>query len=420
MLTMPLRKLSHGINLAAVLFFGAAFTLLLMSWNRQPLRGQSQAANTPAGLPGARPIIDAGKYPSLQAAFDAIPREGGVVRIPPGTFAIQQPLTIRQSDVLIEGSGTATLIKNQNENGQPAILIAHPKGDKAPRDERLWRVQLANFRVVGNPKSGPGIHAVLVNEIFLHGVTVSYHGGDGIVLDRCFEDPRVANCLITYNKGTGLDVSGCHDIVVSGNQFEENQDALHCFDAFNLCMTGNNLDDHLRHGVVIENTYGSVLSGNMIEECNGTAIILDRDCYGITLSANVIAHNGAGIDLRDAHGCTVSGNTLTINATHGVRVGPASGRIAVTGNTFANSYIGDGKIMRGTNDMKAAGLTLEGTTDIAVSGNVFASVQPKAVEVIGKPSRRILFSNNVLTDVQSDHESLKDSVIHSLILPQAK
>ena len=65
-------------------------------------------------------------------------------------------------------------------------------------------------------------------------------------------------------------------------------------------MTGNNLDDHLRHGVVIENTYGSIVSGNMIEECNGTAIILDRDCYGITVAANTIAHHlGGGVHLLD-------------------------------------------------------------------------------------------------------------------------
>src|SRR4029453_5631307 len=89
-------------------------------------------------------------------------------------------------------------------------------------------------------------------------------------------------------------------IVVSGNHFEENLDALRCIDSFNLCMTGNNLDDHVRDGVGIENTYGSVDSGKMIEECNGRAIVLDRDCYGITLSANVIAHNGGGIALLDA------------------------------------------------------------------------------------------------------------------------
>ena len=45
-------------------------------------------------------------------------------------------------------------------------------------------------------------------------------------------------------------------------------------------MKGNNQDDHLENGVVIENTYGSVVSGNMIEECQGTAIVLDRDCCG--------------------------------------------------------------------------------------------------------------------------------------------
>ena len=161
------------------------------------------------------------------------------------------------------------------------------------------------------------------------------------------EDPRICDSLLTYNKKTGLNIVGCHDIVVNANQFEENQDAVRCIDGFNLCMTGNNLDDHLGDGVVIENTYGSVVSGNMIEECNGTAIILDRDCYGITLSANVIAHEvNGGIDLRDAHGCSVSANTFTIVKKDAVRVGPASGRITVSGNNFSDSYIGDEKIKR--------------------------------------------------------------------------
>ena len=117
-------------------------------------------------------------------------------------------------------------------------------------------------------------------------MAVDHHGGNGIVLKDCYEDPRLVGNIITYNAAAGVLLEGCHDIVVSANQFEENQDAFRCLDSFNLCMTGNNVDDHLRHGVVIENTYGSIVSGNMIEECNGTAMILDRDCYGITVSAN--------------------------------------------------------------------------------------------------------------------------------------
>jgi hypothetical protein len=386
----------------------AGLTLFLAAtWS-----ARSETAKSHSGLPGARPTIDAAQFPSLQAALDALPKEGGVVRLPAGTFEISQPLVLARGDVLLEGAGTATHIKNINTDGKPALVIRSAAGDKPDKKEdRLWRVMLSNFRITGNEQSGHGIVANYVNEIFIQGVTVSDHGGDGIRLDHCYEDPRVSDSLITYNKGTGLNLLGCHDIVVAANQFEENQDALHCFDGFNLCMTGNCLDDHLGHGVVIENTYGSVVSGNMIEECHGSAIILDRDCYGITLAANVIAHNGGGIDLRDAHGCAVSANTLTIMKTDALRIGPRSGRITVTGNNISNSYVGDGKVRRGTEDLAAAGITLEGTSNVTVSGNLFSSVEPKAVALKGKPSRGILFANNVLVDVASDHTQLQKSSI---------
>jgi hypothetical protein len=382
--------------IAAVALVAAGQTAPTLS--QQPADGSK--------LPGARAAIDAADYPSLQAAIDALPPTGGVVRIPAGTFEINQALRITQEDVLISGSGTATHIKNVNEAGLPAIEIESPQRKENPRATR-WRVAIQNLRVTGNEKSGDGILAHRVDEIFLHGVTSSYHGGHGIHLDQCYEDPRVCDCLLTYNKGAGLHLYVCHDIVVVGNQFEENQDAVHCFDGFNLCMTGNNLDDHLRHGVVIENTYGSVVSGNMIEECKGTAIILDRDCYGVTLSSNVIAHEvGGGIDLKDAHGCAVSGNTFTIVKQDALRIGPASGRITVTGNNFSNSYMGDGKVKRAVADQGAAGIVLAGTSDIAISGNLFSGLSTKALTLEGEASQRVLFSNNVLTEVASDHGRL--------------
>jgi hypothetical protein len=369
------------------------------------------SADSRVKLPGALPVIDAAEYPSLQAALDALPPTGGAVRLPPGTFEIKEPLKITVSDVLLEGAGTATHIKNTNTEGKSAIVLQHPSGadtDKAV----LWRVRLANFRVTGNEKSGHGIEARRINEIFIEGVTTSYHGGDGIHLHFCYEDPRICDSLITYNKKTGLNLVGCHDIVVASNQFEENQDAVRCADGFNLCMTGNNLDDHLGNGVIIENTYGSVVSGNMIEECNGTAIILDRDCYGITLSANVIAHEMAGgIDLRDAHGCAVSANTFPLVKKDAVRIGPNSGRITVCGNNFSDSFIGDQKIKRAASDRTASGLTLDGAKDIAIVGNLFSSVEPKALALEGKTVSHVLFTDNVLVEAAADSDKLSDSIV---------
>jgi len=361
-------------------------------------RSQAQKApSPPAALAGARNVIEAVNYPTLQAALDAIPAEGGVVRLPPGTFEITEPLVLDKGDVLLEGCGSATHIVNKNEAGKPALVIG-PKNFSTDKKAKIWRVQVSDVRITGNAKSGNGIEAHGVQEVFLQGVTVSYHGGHGILLNECYEDPRVSDSLITYNKQSGLEILGCHDIVVCGNHFEENLDALRCLDGYNLCMTGNNLDDHLRHGVVIENTYGSVVSGNMIEECNDTGIILDRDCYGITLSANVIAHEmKCGIDLRDAHGCAVTGNSFPLVHNRAVVIGKESGRIPVVGNAFSDSYIGTAQTKRPVLDDPSGGLVVEGAKDVTVVGNTFTGL---ATEAVQQPTQgtNVVVSHNIDID----------------------
>ena len=352
-------------------------------------------------------VIDASKYPNLQAAFDALPESGGLVRLPPGDFQLTSPLVLSRGNTRVEGAGAATCLVNCNQEGQPALIVRPPGTPEKPKG-KLWRVQLANFRIQGDPnavdakstqpKSGDGLLAQHVNEIYIHGLSVDHNGGHGINLVQCTEDPRVSDSILTYNAEAGLNILGGHDIVVNANQFEENGDALRCVDGFNLCMNGNNLDDHLANGVVIENTYGSVLSGNMIEECQGTAVILDRDCYGITISANVLADNfGGGVDLRDAWGCAVSANTFTIDAVRALVIGPNSGRITVTGNNFSDSYVGQKSRREGKPNL-ATGIILQGTSDVVISGNLFSGLDQHAVRA-DADCRRISVTGNIVMEV---------------------
>lgn len=345
-------------------------------------------------------IIDAASYPNLQSALDAVPEAGGLVNIPPGNYEITAPLRVKTAETRIVGAGAATHVINRSQAGEPAFILRPATLDQ-DKKARLWRVQMANLRISGNEKSGDGVFAEGIQEIYFEGVSIDHHGGHGIHLKGCFEDPRIADCIITYNKKSGVEIDDCHDIVVNANHFEENQDALRCVNSFNLCMNGNNIDDHLGNGVVIENTYGSVVSGNMIEECNGTAIILDRDCYGITLSSNVIAHHlKGGIDLRDACGCTLSANTFTIAHEFSVRVAGESERNTISANNFCNTYIGRGQDKRPAEAAtpmgidEGTGLLLEdGVNGLVVSGNSFSGLSTAAVWSLGEVSNILITSN---------------------------
>lgn len=383
------------------------------------LLGSAGAADTV----GAK-ALDASDFPSIQAALDALPESGGIVRVPPGTYRIAEPILIEKSNVRLEGSGAATHFMNCNQEGKPAILV------KA-KDPAIgvWQVQLANFRVSGDavkeggdnrknaerkgpfleppktedgkpgePVSGDGIAAYKAQELLIQSVAVDHCGRHGIYLEYCEEDGRVCDSIITYCRATGLHCVGIHDLVVSANQFEENHDAVQFLDGYNLCMNGNNIDDHTGNGVIVERTYGSVLSGNMIEECAGVGLIMDRDCYGITVSANVFADNfGGGIDLRDAWGCAVSANTFVVDSVRSLIIGPAAGRITVTGNNFCDSFAGDPENRRHAK-FDGTGILLNGTTDNVICGNQFSGLTGYAIETDGKCTRQLI-ANNIVTDM---------------------
>jgi hypothetical protein len=336
--------------------------------------------------------VDAAKFDSVQAAIDSLPVGGGVVNLPPGRIEIDKPIVLSRGDVMIRGCGTGTHIVNRNQTGEPALRIEPPAGDM--KDATLWRVQIADLRITGNPKSGAGLYAKSVDEILISRVAVEHNGGDGIVLDHCYENPRVSDSLINYNARTGLNLLACHDIVVSANQFEENEDALHCIDGYNLTMTGNNLDDHLRDGVVIENTYGSVVASNMIEECDRNAIVLTGECYGDTISANVIAdHKGEGVRLVHVRDITVSANTFVLEGQAAVRVTEGARQITITGNTFNRYPFDSSKIHR---TLPACGIEMESTRDVTISGNTFTGLQKWAVAARGEGNRRLTITGNTI------------------------
>src|SRR5690606_7627000 len=175
---------------------------------------------------GSKAIIDAAKYPSLQAAIDALPVNGGIVHVPTGKYELTTPLLVTTENTRLQGSGGATHLINTNQQGEPAIIVRSGKGDQ-------FRVELSNFRISGNSKSGDGIYMEKVQESLITEMSIGHNGGHGINMLNCYENPRIVNNNITYNAKAGVNIDGGHDIIVSANEFEENQDALRIKDGFN-------------------------------------------------------------------------------------------------------------------------------------------------------------------------------------------
>ena len=105
------------------------------------------------------------------------------------------------------------------------------------------------------------------------------------------------------------------------------------------------------------------------------------------------------MDLRDAWGCAVSANTFTIVHQFGVRVGKNSGRIAITGNAFCNSHVGNGiRRVAGKgrtlwhND-EGTGIILNSAKTVAVTGNTFTGMSRGAVQSTGKCERIVVLGN---------------------------
>src|SRR3990172_3319884 len=100
--------------LLATVPFVCGLMLLLFSANCEQARMSEAAASG---------IIEARLYPDLQAALDAVPEKGGLVKLPPGEFEITKPLELTRGDTRVEGSGNATHIINRNESGEPAFVV---------------------------------------------------------------------------------------------------------------------------------------------------------------------------------------------------------------------------------------------------------------------------------------------------------
>lgn len=152
----------------------------------------------------------------LIAAAKAMPADGGIISLEPGTYEIAETLVFKaKSQVNIEGSGWSTVIKKTGD------------GDAIVFDGNCWNCRVHCLKLQGdkNAKSGSGI--VYRNGEWSGINVVDYCHIDcfpesGIRYEgnptKPFSSNTVSNCWLTNNNGDQIYSSYNNDFYIVGNQ----------------------------------------------------------------------------------------------------------------------------------------------------------------------------------------------------------
>jgi len=347
--------------------------------------------------------VSVGDFTTIQEAVNALPADGGTVLIPAGVYKITEPIIVKKSDISLIGEGTGTILLNTSEDGKNTIELI------GKEEEPIWRVKVSDLHMKGNEKCGNAIYAKRVNEISLSDMWIDYHGKSGIYLDYCYENPRIYDNNIAYNKEMGVLLDGCHDIVVSANQMEENGIGIYGKGLYNATVTGNNIDDHIKNCVYFVNTLGSIITANMLENCKGKSVILDEECNGIVVTGNTFRMPGV-LSVFKTKGVVITGNAFDASESTALEVAESE-LITVSGNIFSGSGEGVNRIY---------GMVMSNVNDVSISGNTIVKSLEGGIYILGDTNGYVSITGNTIKSPSFNNQGMFSGILientsHSII-----
>ena len=125
----------------------------------------------------------------------------------------------------------------------------------------------------------------------------------------------------------------------------------------------------------------------------------------ITIGDNVFSDVQINVDIRDARGVTITGNTFWEGFQHDLRV-KDSENVVITGNNFDRN---PRYLVNGFKDAERNGLAFEGCGDCSLTGNVISGVRQKRAAVDIKGCNRLNISNNSILDSDGAGLILEDT-----------
>ncbi|MEZ0469171.1 right-handed parallel beta-helix repeat-containing protein [Luteimonas salinilitoris] len=290
---------------------------------------------------------------AFQAAIDALPDDGGTVRVPPGAYLIDPTRSVRlRSRMHLAMADGARLLAKANAAPRAYVLLAQEVRD----------VEISGGRIVGDrdthlAESGEWGHGIRIRGcvgVTVRDIRISHCWGDGISAggimargrpSRPGRDYLFENVLCTGNRRQGLTIGSSRRVRIRGCEFSDTGGT----------PPGAGIDiepdTDVARDVVIEDC---LIHGN-----RGPGISLYKRAAEVTIRKCTIERNrGDGILAVTAIDCVFADNTIRNNGLKGILVRTGSRNVRITGNRFKANDRGRGgkRQVRIADDSVAVGI----------------------------------------------------------------
>ncbi len=386
--------------------------------------------------------------PAIQKAIDA---GNSDLIFPKGVYVLSAPLTFNLAQTgfaSVSGNGTATLLM---KGSGPAIsFIGSHGGTAAPSTfkESVWTSErtpmVSGIEIVGAHPEADGIeanstmqltitrlvvrearhavHLVQRNRNVLISDSHLYHNrGAGVLLDEVnLHQINISNCHISYNGGGGVVSHGgnVRNLQIGSSDIEGNHDADGPPTAnVWLDSTGGSIGEVSITGCTLQHTNKAPNSANIRIQGGGFDASLERREGrsttregNIAIGNNVLSDVQVNIEIRNARGVTLTGNTFWEGFQHDLLIEDSS-HVVVSSNNFDRN---PRYLVNGFQNAESNGILMRNCSDSSLASNIIAGVKkkPAAVQIID--SSRLNIHHNTILD--SDGTGLLlDNVTKSIV-----
>ena len=380
--------------------------------NRRQFLGTSAAAGMFAIGYKADNWISIKEAGELQSALDTLPKQGGTIHIPAGTYNFNKPVTkklLEGQHLFIVGDGRGSVLNNTNKSGEPLLQITAVTGAKWPD----LRITIRDLAFVGNHQSGDALIVVWPNDILVDTCFFQGHGGHAISLVPYGTNVTIRDCWIRDCK-RGIRAEAIHHITLHGNQTrslaggqaQEEHVYIGC-DSREIRIVNNHFAYGFKTAIILDGTAQHVISNNTIEGFN-TAIeahgvsdnkkYLDH-CRDITITSNYLkAEIGVHL-LGECRGFAITGNDFIDNRKAAILIEQATGagKHTIIGNVVRKSVYGGVFFPYPGTSPEQGGFRLGEAEDCIISGNILDGIDPGPAICAGPGGgRHVITSNRIV------------------------